>query len=439
MFAFQPTDFFRHPTPSFFDSPDGKNKFALAKDDLTIFSHALLELRQVVTTISPNINVVTRKVDTNVGPPSSNDLELSQAALNRTTFNGEETDLAGAINTFATPLLNASEENQTADAPLPRFHILVTDGAQSTQQQRTDTSCTKGSDYVCVKRQILALLEKGWGGTVIGIKSEFGGKVYSEIQKGLSIQYTSTTNKAETYRPFYLYIFSPDRAGLEKLVTNFKERIRPFLASNDSLREFPLSSLYANGMAKVEIKLEGKAKDYVESTIYKSKDEEQVRVELLVDLNTQRQNIGMQTVPLKVTIPWSSQATDTGTETELLKLLKWELIEVNDEKKSKKENHRFPELKLVKTEVNEQGQVEISVGWSPQTGTPDWKMYRLVGRLNAEKVVPVWVKHWSIQTDIKHEDAMKTLNLETSLTGLANNSLLKEQIVAEFCIRVGED
>jgi len=66
-------------------------------------------------------------------------------------------------------------------------------------------------------------------------------------------------------------------------------------------------------------------------------------------------------------------------------------------------------------------------------------MYRLVGRLNAEKVVPVWVKHWSIQTDIKHEDAMKTLNLETSLTGLANNSLLKEQIVAEFCIRVGED
>lgn len=191
-------------------SPDGGKSFAGAPNGQTIFSKTLLELRNVVTTLSPQPAVAVRRVDTAVSAPSFSDLELSQAAFNRGTFNGRETNIAGAIKSFNQPLKDDDEIKNP-----PRFHIFVTDGVQSSKKQSSDTSCAQGSDSVCVKKQILELLNSGWSATVIGLRSEFQGNVYSEIQKK-TVPF-ATKKAANQFRPFFLYVFSPNKTALDQL------------------------------------------------------------------------------------------------------------------------------------------------------------------------------------------------------------------------------
>ena len=121
-------------------SPNGKTAFA-ATPDGTIFSKTLLELRNVITSLSPQPQVVVRKVDAEVSAPSFSDLDLSKASLDRSFYNGRETNLAGAIKSFAETL----DKNADDKSP-PRFHILVTDGVQSADKNNAALNCAQGSD-----------------------------------------------------------------------------------------------------------------------------------------------------------------------------------------------------------------------------------------------------------------------------------------------------
>ncbi|HZH30733.1 MAG TPA: hypothetical protein VEY11_08210 [Pyrinomonadaceae bacterium] len=426
-------------------APNGKVNFAVSPDGQTIFSHALQELRNVVTTLNPSVNIVFRRIASTVESPSYSDLELGQASVNRGIYTGAETNLAGAINLFSTPLKVSSptktSEGELAEdnspAPPARFHILVTDGVQSTKQQRTDGSCTAGSDYVCVKKAINALLEKGWAGCVIGVKSEFNGKVFSEIKPGLSIQYESKKADPKTHRPFYFYIFSPDPAAIDKLVDALKGRLRPMLKQEESLREYAISTRYAESAGSAEIIVPKESANNLERT--KARDETPARLTLRVDLNTEKK--GPQPFNIAVSVPWSGHAKDSGMPQELGSLLRWELIEVPLQGSSvdSKERTRFPEVRLVGQQVDEQSRpiVQATAHWPQGTGTPRWKAYRLVGRLDVEKQTPPWVSQWSTNVDTTADVANRTLNLESALAGLWRNSIMEKQVIAEAYLRVG--
>lgn len=86
-------------------SPDGSAQFAVSPDGRTIFSKTLLELRNVVTLLAPQPEVVVRRVDVGVSEEMMPDSKLSEAALTRSFFNGSQTDLAGAVNKFSEPLI----------------------------------------------------------------------------------------------------------------------------------------------------------------------------------------------------------------------------------------------------------------------------------------------------------------------------------------------
>ena len=429
-------------------SPDGKTAFGASSDGQTIFSRTLQELRNVVTTLNPSVNIVFRRVDAFVGSPSFNDLDLGQASVNRGLYTGKETNLAGAINLFPTAVqpeqehaLGGGEKHEDSeDQPPPpaRFHILITDGVQSTNQQRTDISCTAGSDYVCVKRGIKALLENGWAGSILGMRSEFRGQVYSEIYRGQAIQYESKKGNPKTYRPFYLYIFSPDRLALDKLVEILKGKLRQVLGQDDAIREYALTSPYVEGFASAEISIPKQSADYLERT--KAKEENPPRLTLRVDVDTE--NSGPQPFTVSVTIPWSSHAKDSGTPQELATLLRWELVPVSTAEATAAESSqhvRYPEVKLTGQQVDDRGQVALqaTAQWPPGTGTPNWNAYRLEGRLNLEKQAPPWVQQWSTNLDTTPDAASKTLNLESALSGLWRNPTLEKQVVAEVYLRVG--
>ena len=61
----------------------------------------------------------------------------------------------------------------------------------------------------CVRQKISELLQDKWGGCILGIRADFHGKVYSEVNR-TAIPYETHTNDPASFRPFYLYIFSPD-------------------------------------------------------------------------------------------------------------------------------------------------------------------------------------------------------------------------------------
>jgi hypothetical protein len=422
-------------------SPDGKTVFAASQDGQTIFSHTLQELRNVVTSLNPSVDVVFRRVDASVGPPLFSDLELNQASVNRGTYTGKETNLAGAISTFSEPLqkaLNKSGEDAEENQPTPpaRFHILITDGVQSTNTQRTDVSCTAGSDYVCIKKKLSALIEKGWAGVVLGVRSEFGGKVYSEINKGQAIPYESKKRDVGTFRPFYLYIFSPDHAALDKLVAVLKERLRPLIGREDGLREYSLTTPYAEGSAKAEITVPKESADFLEKS--RAREEDPVRFTLRISLNTEKS--GAKPITISIEPAWSKHALDSGSRQELASLLRWELVPVYPpSSRSGAQGSRYPEIKIVKQEVDDKGKMllQVNAQWPPGAGAPEWRAYRLEGHLNLEQEVPPWVRQWSTNLDTTADTANRTLNLESALSGLWRNPSLEKQVVAEIYLRVG--
>lgn len=406
-------------------SPEGDKPFAVSPDGQTVFSKTLLELRSIVTTLSPNFSVVVRRVDSEVYAPSYTNLELSQAALNRGVYNGKETNLAGAIKEFNQPLTNENPENTNP----PRFHILVTDGVQSSNQQRTDTSCEKGSDSTCVNTQILKHLNNGWGATIFGIKSEFQGTVYSEVNKS-ELAY-STNKKEENFRPFYLYIFSPDQAALDNLTQLLRQRLGELVKSPNSLREFSLTSAYTRSFSQIE--LNNTSKEFIELRKEKDDDKRPARIRVKVDVKTERD--GLKPFNLKVKIPWAETTALAGTNDDLLKMIKWNLELIDGDKEDSK--IRYPNLELTEKKVTEDGiELTFKTGWTKEAGEFGGRMYRLVGKFDPAQSALPWIKQWSTQVDTTTDNANKTLNLEGSLGNLWKQTAIKNETVSSGCIRV---
>ncbi len=429
----------------------------------TVFSRTLQELRNFSTIINPPLEVLVRRVDSTVGQPRP-DSALSEASINPAAFNGSETDLAGAIDSFPRPSAQAlaatrqrpqrgavrqepaaavtpgpeGEGGESQPPPPPaRFHILVTDGVQSTSRQREGANCVTGSDQLCVRRKIFDLMNKGWGAYVIGMRSEFSGKVYSEVS-GAAVPYASKKRDPETFRPFYLYLFSPDRAALDKMVGTLKERLRPLSAQPESMRALALTSAYAGGAAPCDITVPRGETEALEVT--KDSHDALSRFTLLVDPDTEKS--GPQPFTIMAELPWSGDARDGGTPKELAGLVRWELSPVQPkggEGGSGGGRSRLPELKVVRQQAGEDGKVaiEATAQWPPATGDLECRVYRLVGRLNLEQQTPPWVQRWSTNLDTTAEAGNRTLNLESALLGLWHNPELEKQVIAEIYIRVG--
>jgi hypothetical protein len=378
---------------------------------------------------------------------------LSEASINQATYNGSETNLSGAIEIFGrgvheTQVIrgkmvvtkgdhkdDAEAEKEEEEQPPARFHILVTDGVQSTRQH-SDSSCVTGSDQICVRKKILALLDKGWGAYVIGLRSEFKGKLYSEINHAV-IPYESKARDPQSYRPFYLYLFSPDRAALDKLVGTLRERLRPLVGQDDALRVLALTSDYADGWGKGELQIPKAPANPLESN--KSKEENPPRLTLKVSLDTE--NTEAKPFAILAAINWSNNVKNSGTPKEMASLVKWNVVPVYPDANSTsaEKGVRLPEVKLVGVEPQADGSVnvEMTAQWPRANGTPQWRVYRLEGRLNFDQQTPLWIKQWSTELDTTAEAGNRTLFLESALLGLWHNPELEKEIVSEMYLRVG--
>lgn len=418
----------------------------------TVYSRALQELRNLVSIATPPLDVAVRRVDAAVGAPAPDSL-LTQASFDKGVYTGGETNLAGAIGMFngagarpaAGPEVQKASANQTPPDPQPpaRFHVLVTDGVQSQRQGGGD--CVAGSDQVCVRKRILALLGAGWGGHVIGLRSEFQGRVFSETG-GRPVEFASNKRDPQTFRPFYIYLFSPDRAALDQLAATLAERLRLLAQGEGGMRTLALTSPYAGGEAAAALNI-ADAPDADENPAalleLEPPEHDSPRGFLLsVDPDTERL---ARPVPFTVeaAIPWSATVRDGGAPRELAELIDWKLVvdeKYEAELKAQEGGElRFPELKLAGREVRPDGKVALALSakFPLGTGEPHWRVYRLEGKLNLQQQTPQWIRAWSTDLDTTVGAANKTLFLESALLGLWRNPELERQTVARIYIVAG--
>jgi hypothetical protein len=370
-------------------------------------------------------------------------MELTNASQDQGVYRGGETNLAGAISAFKAPPAPATTEKQNANLAakaenpaaeaVPKFHILVTDGVQSTKQGSATHDCTAGSDQFCVRQRIGELLLANWGGCILGIRADFHGKVYSEVSRS-AIPYETRTNDPTTFRPFYLYIFSPDPFALDALVNSLKERLRPLLPNSEPIRELNLSFPYTKGSGDFDVAVTKEVRPFLERN--RDRGGPPSRLTVRVDVDTEKS--GAKPFSILAKLQWSNHALDTANEAELAELLTWTVVPIYPAQTAAS-GKRFPEIKITRTFVERPGQINIeaTAGFPSGTEDPSWCAYRVVGRLNLNQASPSWIKRWSIDLDTTREVGNRTFNLETALLGLWNASATKEQIVAEALIRIG--
>lgn len=416
-------------------TPDGQN----------VFGAALRTLRDVVTSFRNPLEVSVRSVDASVRAPDPDGaLALQKASINMGLYRGGETDLAGAIASFDPSRTRDGAQADgigSADAaqpePVERFHVLITDGVQSKKAQDTKQACLKGSDSTCVREKIIHLLKKGWGAYVIGLRSQFHGTVYSEVNPSLRVQYDTSDSNPKRFRPFYLYIFSPDRTALDEFVAGLRERLRT-VAPAETMRVLALTSPYTERTQKAEVTIPEASDDAVE--IYEQLDEP---ARLALEVNQDVDEAAPLSVEVAVEVPWSQHVRDSGTPQELSSLLRWQVVPVKPaEGGGTAEGVRYAVVKAdPKSRLDGQGRVvvRLTAGWPRTTAEPAWRAYALRGYLElgmGHEPLP-WIRHWSTDLDINIEQADRTLNLESVLTGLWRNPVLEEQVVAEVFLQVG--
>ena len=416
----------------YLDSSQSMQGYVGSTGGETTFSHTLQELRNFITLVNPPLDVVVRRVDKRVGPPLSNTV-LSTASVDRESFNGGDTDLAGAFDIFKQGLGGGE------GAAPPRFHVLITDGVQSTSDQHPDLSCTSGSDQLCVRKKIFDLLNAGWGGCVIALRSEFNGNIYSEVNRAAHRQsvvpYQSDGNDPQSLRPFYLYVFSPDREALGPFVATLIDRLKPLVGERpDALRLLPLSLQYTEAATQAEpVAPQESAKGLV------LRREARADIpDFTVAVDPATTTNGAQPFAVSITIPWARAVLGGGSPSELAQIIRWELKPVYPAQPDP--SQRYPEVKFVRAEFDKSGNpvIHLTAQWLPnQVGEMCWRGYRLEGHLQPEQQTPEWIRAWSTNLDTTRNDGNRTLYLESTLLGLWRNPMMNGQLVAEAIFVAG--
>jgi hypothetical protein len=160
---------------------------------------------------------------------------------------------------------------------------------------------------------------------------------------------------------------------------------------------------------------------------------------LRVDVETAKS--GPVPFQITTTLPWSTNVLDGGLPKELAEMVSWKLEPLNAEAEANKsERERYPELKIVNQKIEPDGKITIEASAQypgGKTGTPEWRVYCLEGRLKLQEQTPQWIRQWSTNLDTTSEAANKTLYLESALLGLWRNPELEKQTIAKIYLRTG--
>jgi hypothetical protein len=430
----------KHPTVDeldiYLDTSKSIQGYVLAGSN-SVYGITLRELRNVASLLDRPVRTVVRSVDANVGP-AVGDVELSRASTDSKLYGGNETNLAQAIGQFGQPrVVEASATGKAAGVAL--FNVLVTDGVQSMGGGVDEANCDSGSDQVCVRAQLSRWLRAGWAGVIIGIRSEFNGSIYSEINHSkhggpYKIAYASDSSTPSTMRPFYLYALSPNAQALTDFTEKLKRRLKT-AAPGIILRELPLNLPFSSGAAAARV-LTSPTGQII--SIEGGRETPVDRITVRFDARDARESAA-DSIRLRIHVPWSANALDMGSARELGRLVAWNAQQIDRKEKAPTSGSRVPEIRTGEPVVTPDGSIEVPITpvWPAGTGTRSWAVYALRGVIKMDEDTPNWIREWSTDLDTKPEYGNRTLFLENGALGIWRSRGSAPEEVAEILIRIG--
>lgn len=404
----------------------------------TIYSRALERIHDVATRPQAGTKVHVRRVDSRVGVLEQG-LALERAVTSAAYYSGSDTNLVAAIAEFPKPLTPTpvGPVGSVTPAPPALFHILVTDGVQSDRG---------GVDPTRFKDSLKGLLESGWAGYILGVRSQFAGSIWSENRPGTKIEW-ETGDDASRFRPFYILVLSPDPTRLatfaEELRTEIEQvtssAVGSAAATPSLVREIHLGGEFVSGQPEGNLAVEDAS-----SRLLRPAPTEQnpVRLTLWVDPALDRHGPQDFTVSFDK-VQWTRYAMDCLSKDETGNIVDMTVTQV--ELQGDAERHRHPALSLSGPPVigADSLAVKLKVDWTAGSGSPEWGIYRLDVRVTNEKLktmpVPKWVADWSTDDDSMSdtEHCTKTYKLTRALDAVWSLAKPESRTLAVGFLRVG--
>lgn len=398
----------------------------------TVFIQTLRELR----TLDSNLRDVRVRLvrEKEVTAPQSADEVLTRRSALPSDYAGNN-DLALGVRAFKESVI-------PSDKRPPQMCVLVTDGVQSSR-----------SDQIAVGNAMADLLKEGWGGSVLGVRSQYVGQLFSEYNRELYGKHEDSNGKWPTYdtskrpplewRPFYLYCFSPDPVKLNTLTEKLKAKLIEICGpdNKDLVRELPLSTCFLDSSA-VEVKADLSKGSLESSEVGRSSQASPPLVNLWIDSGKAVAGKRVECLVQIQKLVWSPRTEDIGTIKERAKLLDWKLEPVYARKEGNGgsgEASPYADVRIERKECDDQGNwnLTVSAGWSGKPLKPGWRTFRLEGRLLVDRETPPWVKAWSTDRDDVERNGKLTFRLKEALGGLWNNPALCNQTVVPLYLNVG--
>ncbi len=422
-------DFDRPSCPTFADAPasddfivylDGSASMRgyLNPKGASAYRETLRLLTEIGPLCEPKMRIRFRKVGGTVDPPQPWEA-LTPTPDKADFYTLPETDLAAAVRAFSVNL----EGKRTG--PPPRLHILVTDGVQSVGS----TLATNFRDE-CLKLLDGTEGQPPWQATVFGIRSQFDGKVYSEVDRSKAIAYQSEGDQS-TWRPFYLIVFSSDAARHDDNIARLRRELAR-LESKPEMHELPLSSCFTSGLPETEVKSDpaGAGSSLRVARVHPRQPDVPPAFNVHIGPEDNRRLL------VAIRPAWSEAARNAADATQLVELLDWDITPVYPTQLAP--NAGYPLLTDLQIRL-EQDVVVVTLQpqWESKAKSPTWRIFRLTGRLNPKKRLPNWLEAWNTRDDRTVAQANRTFNLLTTWQAPWERSPIGKQIVADIYLAVG--
>ncbi len=409
-------------TRVYLDTSEGMRGF-ITRDSQ--YQKALWELRGLLSKETP-VYLISNGIE------ESRIETLGEAIWNPNLYNKDQDNLASAIARF-------SQEKAMDEQPI---FILITDSVQSLSKKSADDGCDEGSDWVCVRQELKSLLDKGWAGCVIGIRSEFDGLVFPEKDgRKNRFPYKSRGAVLNTFRPFYFYIFSPSREGLIAFTSQLRGKLDENLTPN-SYQVAELTSLAPT--VPVAIKdLAYERDEKLVITEERGNKETGLQPYSRLIIRSEAEPLNSRTVTCRL---FAEALREVGEVQWNLTGVYFSSLNPSNNPAERDQEFRYPELKLVvdqglATEMTAPSQdgkslLQLRVDWPQDIGTPAWRIYRLDGFVNALSPLD-WIRDWSTDDDTVRSQANRTLFFDKLVGDLWKVSPSKNRKVMELYLWVG--
>lgn len=298
-------------------------------------------------------------------------------------YNEPSTYLDNVISNFINPTLTST------------LTIIVTDGIQSRRREGYNLS----GMIDCLASKI----NSGWYIELLGFRSNFDGKVYSELNQGLSFRYKGS-------RPFYMFIFSPNLEKINLIKDILKVENIPFnsLGINSSFGDYNIEFLEEQSSFSLYEKKDNVIfLEYSKGKLRELEKEDFLKFSYVLNFSFRENTMFKPPLEFDVVIKGKKLGDKRSLEENYLPV----------QKEYKSQGRTSYLFNYVVKKPKDPGYYNYKIEYFPRF---------------TSLTAPSWIVNWSTDDDTKFENCSKTLYLSELFNLLARRIICKQKLAEVY-------